>query len=309
MKKIYLIVIPLAIISIFSLPVIREAKGSHYAGRLIGHILLQTESKGEAWYVYPVNGKRYSLGRPAEAFSVMKKLSIGARHSFITNTSVFPARLSGMILLDVEKSGEAYFIYPGDLKKRYLGRPADAFKIMRELGKGISNKDLVNIPLGQIGEPLGNVTSTKKILIGSVPFTPQAPLGNWSDQRYQDGCEESSALMAVRWAKGQGLTRAEAEKIIAQASDYSLKKYGEYRDISSANAVDWIFKDYFKYAKVALVEDITPDDIIKELAQGRLVILPMNGQIMHNPYYKQPGPPRHMIVVRGYDPANKRVHH
>ena len=97
--------------------------------------------------------------------------------------------------------------------------------------------------------------------------------------------------MAVRWAKGQGLTRAEAEKIIAQASDYSLEKYGEYRDISSANAVDWIFKDYFKYAKVALVEDITPDDIIKELAQGRLVILPMNGQIMHNPYYKQPGTP------------------
>ena len=194
MKKIYLIVIPLAIISIFSLPVIHEAKGSHYAGRLIGHILLQTESKGEAWYVYPVNGKRYSLGRPAEAFSLMKKLSMGAKHSFIANTAVFPARLSGMILLDVEKSGEAYFIYPGDLKKRYLGRPADAFKIMRELGKGISNKDLVNIPLGQIGEPLGNVTINKKILIANVPFTPQAPLGNWSDQRYQDGCEESPPL-------------------------------------------------------------------------------------------------------------------
>jgi hypothetical protein len=32
----------------------------------------------------------------------------------------------------------------------------------------------------------------------------------------------------------------------------------------------------------------------------------MNGQIMHNPYYRAPGPPRHMIVIRGYDPATKQ---
>ena len=56
------------------------------------------------------------------------------------------------------------------------------------------------------------------------------------------------------------------------------------------------------YSKVTLEMNITVDDIIYELNQGNLVITPMNGQIMHNPYYTLPGPPRHMIVIRGYDP-------
>ncbi len=45
--------------------------------RLRGRILLQVESKGEAWYVNPVNGKRYFLGKPSDAFEIMKKLGLG----------------------------------------------------------------------------------------------------------------------------------------------------------------------------------------------------------------------------------------
>jgi hypothetical protein len=46
--------------------------------KLVGRILLQVESKGEAWYVNPVDNKRYFLGKPEEAFAVMRRLSIGA---------------------------------------------------------------------------------------------------------------------------------------------------------------------------------------------------------------------------------------
>jgi hypothetical protein len=31
----------------------------------------------------------------------------------------------------------------------------------------------------------------------------------------------------------------------------------------------------------------------------------MNGQILPNPYYAQPGPIYHMVVIIGYDPAKK----
>lgn len=41
-----------------------------------GKILLQTESKGEAWYVNPKDGKRYFLGRPAEALQALQKLGL-----------------------------------------------------------------------------------------------------------------------------------------------------------------------------------------------------------------------------------------
>lgn len=49
--------------------------------KLTGRILLQVEANGEAWYVNPKDGQRYSLGRPAEAFRVMRKLSVGASNS------------------------------------------------------------------------------------------------------------------------------------------------------------------------------------------------------------------------------------
>lgn len=283
------------------------AKGGHYAGEAIGYILLQVEAKGEAWYIYPINGKSYYLGRPADAFSIMKQLALGAKHDYITGTDIFPERLSGMILLDVEKNGEAYYIYPKDRKKYYLGRPEDAFKIMRELGRGVTNFDLANIPIGVIGEPVAFLGIHEKVLIENVPFTSQAPFGDWADPRQQNGCEEASVLMAVKWARGGSLSKEVSLKEITGISDWSLKKYGEFRDTSLPDTLGWIFNDYFKYDQAVLVRDITVNDIIEELAKGNLVITPMNGQIMHNPNYKPPGPPRHMIVIRGYDPATKEL--
>lgn len=281
-----------------------SGRGAHYAGDLSGYILLQVEANGEAWYVYPVDGERYYLGRPRDAFEVMRKLSLGAKSDYIQNTEIFPTRLSGRILLDVERNGEAYYIYPGDRKKYYLGRPADAFAIMREFGLGISNADLVNIPVGHLEKQIEAPAPADKVLL-DVPFTSQAPFGDWSDQRQQDGCEEASALMAVKWARGEALSREQALSEILGASDYILEKYGEYRDVSLPDTIDWIFKDYFSFDNVRQVDDITIDDIITELSRGNLVLTPMNGQIMHNPYFTPPGPPRHMIVIRGYDPKRK----
>jgi len=89
----------------------------------------------------------YALGRPADAFAIMRKLGLGASHNYITTylNKTFPLAVSGKILLDVEKNGEAYYIYPKDKKAYYLGRPDDAFNIMRNLGLGITNDNLNKI--------------------------------------------------------------------------------------------------------------------------------------------------------------------
>ena len=42
-----------------------------------GKIFLQVEGKGEAWYVNPSDGKRYFLGRPADAYNAMRNLGLG----------------------------------------------------------------------------------------------------------------------------------------------------------------------------------------------------------------------------------------
>ncbi|MCF7820552.1 MAG: C39 family peptidase [Candidatus Pacebacteria bacterium] len=298
-NKIFIQLLLVVFLITFFIPQSLFAK--YYGGELNGKILLQVEENGEAWYVYPEDGHRYFLGRPIDAFSVMKNLSLGAKHSFIANTEVFPLRLAGMILLDVERNGEAYYIHPNKLTKYYLNRPADAFSLMKELGLGITNSDLNFIPIADINTVDSNKNLNISSYIDNVPFTSQAPFFDWQDQRQQDGCEESSALMTIRWARGQSLTKQEALESILGASNYLLKKYGEYRDISTQDAVAWIFKDYFNYDKVEVRYDVNVEDIIYELNQGNLVIAPMNGQTMNNPYFTPPGPTRHMIVIRGYD--------
>lgn len=56
--------------------------------------------------------------------------------------------LKGRIILKVESSGEAYYIDPKNQKMYYLGRPDDAFRVMREQGVGITNNNLNKICIG-----------------------------------------------------------------------------------------------------------------------------------------------------------------
>ena len=120
------------------------------SSKLTGKILLQVEQNGEAWYINPADEKRYYMGRPTDAFSLMRELGLGITHNELTQylNSKFPTRLSGKIMLDVEENGEAYYIYPNDLKGYFLGRPADAFQIMRNLGLGITDSNLELISSG-----------------------------------------------------------------------------------------------------------------------------------------------------------------
>lgn len=131
------------------------------AASLNGRILLQVESHGEAWYVNPVNSQRYYLGRPNDAFSIMRSLGLGVSNanieSYLSGTA--PNRLSGRILLQVEDKGQAFFVNPLNLKLYYLGRPADAFNIMRSLGLGISNTNLNSIAISANSPALPQTTS------------------------------------------------------------------------------------------------------------------------------------------------------
>lgn len=62
------------------------------------------------------------------------------------NADSISERLSGRIILQVEDNGEAWYIFPTDQRRYYLGRPYDAWNAMRSLGLGITNADLARIP-------------------------------------------------------------------------------------------------------------------------------------------------------------------
>jgi len=53
----------------------------NFSNKFKGKILLQVESRGEAWYVHPVDGKRYYMPTGDDAYQIMKYLSLGVKNS------------------------------------------------------------------------------------------------------------------------------------------------------------------------------------------------------------------------------------
>ena len=146
-----------------------------------------------------------------------------------------------------------------------------------------------------------SMTTNNNIVMLDVPFTSQAPYGNWADLRQEDGCEEATAVMAMSWVNNKLLTRSRALSEILAISNFEQLKYKNYHDTSARDTVDRIFKGYYGYKKVTVKYDINSTDIKYELKKGNLVIVPVNGQKIHNPYFKQPGPEHHKLVIKGFD--------
>ncbi|HYF97822.1 MAG TPA: C39 family peptidase [Coxiellaceae bacterium] len=139
-----------------------------------------------------------------------------------------------------------------------------------------------------------------KQVLHEVPFVSQAPFGDWNDDRQQDGCEEASMLMAIRWATNQNLTRQQALEEIHAMSAFEQQTIGTYHDTSAADTVSWA-RNYFDYEKIELEYDINAEDIKQALRDGKVVVVPADGTKLNNPNFTPPGPERHMFVIRGFD--------
>ncbi|PLX27316.1 hypothetical protein C0583_03290 [Candidatus Parcubacteria bacterium] len=175
---------------------------------LKGKIILRVENNGEAYYIDPSEKKMYFLGRPDDAFNVMRKKGIGVSNTNLEKIKVsllienektdtdndglddemedaigtnknlkdsdgddfddrseldsgynpvvsggtrlpineeFSEKNQGKIFLAVERNGEAWYVSPNDKMRYFLGRPADAFSVMRELGLGVSENNFESL--------------------------------------------------------------------------------------------------------------------------------------------------------------------
>jgi len=161
----------------------------------------------------------------------------------------------------------------------------------------------ISVPTTAPSSPSSVSMMAKKVLL-DVPFTPQAPFGNWADERQDYGCEEASILMAVYWAKGKELSYEKAEEEVIAISEFEKKVYGNFYDTSAADTLK-VLRTYFGYVNARVQYDIGVADIKAELAAGNVVIVPIDGRLLGNPYFTPPGPPKHKLVIRGYDDATQ----
>lgn len=138
-----------------------------------------------------------------------------------------------------------------------------------------------------------------------VPFSSQAPFANW-DFPYKEACEEMSMILVHYFYQGKSITPELADKEILDMVAWEKENLGKYQD-TTAFATANILRKYFGYKKVVVKYDITADDIRRELATGRPVIIPFAGRLLGNPYYRAPGPVYHMLVVKGYTKDGKFI--
>lgn len=181
------------------------------------------------------------------------------------------------------------------------------FLLSRPVWAPIQPVELVaSLPEEPAFSPVPSLAPLLKFIVEDVPFTAQAPLNQWGDGRFQDACEEAAILMAMKWVRGEALgTPAKVSQELIALVNFEKERYGEYRDGSMADTAR-LLREYYSYEDSSYRENVTLADIRLALMKGALVITPMNGRAMDNPYFVPPGPERHMVLIKGYDPATKQ---
>lgn len=126
------------------------------AQKLSGSILLQVEGKGEAWYVNPIDLKKYYLGRPRDLINLItalgEELTNEEMIQYLYFDKIFPIRLKGKIVYDQDNVREAYYVHPVTLMGYSLAQPEAAVNLILEQGLGISNEDIRKIEVGIVEE-------------------------------------------------------------------------------------------------------------------------------------------------------------
>jgi hypothetical protein len=138
----------------------------------------------------------------------------------------------------------------------------------------------------------------------AVPFTSQAPTGEWGRSEFQNGCEEASALMVWAWWNNESLTKEQTRKEIVAMARFQEKRIGQGIDTDAKDTAAILLGEYFKLTNYWLVYDFTLDDLKQALREG-VIIVPTNGQALKNPNFTRPGPFQHMLVITGYDVMTK----
>jgi hypothetical protein len=162
-------------------------------------------------------------------------------------------------------------------------------------------KDLVNQVERKVSVVKDTFFSKPNVLL-NVTFTSQAPLSVW-DELHEEACEEASMIMVESYVKKLALDKDIAEQKIQEQVKWQTE-HGYDIDINIRQAQD-ILKTYYKVENTEVINNPTLDDMKKRLSEGKVIIIPAAGRQLGNPYYTPPGPEYHMLVIIGYDDAQK----
>ncbi len=133
----------------------------------------------------------------------------------------------------------------------------------------------------------------------SVPFTSQSPFGHWVEP-YENFCEEASVVMTAHFIWGFSLSREIADFEMNIIKQYEEIVLGDYKDTSMNDTAN-ILKNLYGFKNI-VVKEVSNTSVIKnELLRGNVVIVPVAGRMLGNPYFVPPGPLYHVLLIKGFD--------
>ncbi len=133
----------------------------------------------------------------------------------------------------------------------------------------------------------------------AVPFTSQAPFGDW-DVIHEDTCEEASFYMTYRYYSGHPEGKMDpttTDKVLYDMVRVQ-DEMGYGYSISAEQFVT--FAKTYDGSTVRIVENPSVEDLKEILAGGDPIIVPAYGRRLGNPFFTGEGPLYHMLVLRGY---------
>lgn len=132
-----------------------------------------------------------------------------------------------------------------------------------------------------------------------VPFSPQAPTGDWSDPVHSEACEETSIIMANTYFSGHRELRLDPQLVeteIAKLVEWQDNNLGYHLDSNAVETAQMAREVYGLQTRI--VTDYTEEDLKTALRENKVIIYFTAGRILGNPDYRSPGPLYHVVVIK-----------
>lgn len=147
-------------------------------------------------------------------------------------------------------------------------------------------------------------------LVAQVPFTVQAPYGFWSEKPWSGYAEEAIVLMLTRWATDEPLESAndKAGNLTLWGS-WFIEQFGQAPN-QNIEQIQAALASTNQFAALEVLDKPSIPVLLQSLELGRLLVLPINGKTLESPYYADPAPEHHVLLLIGVNPqANTFVLH
>lgn len=138
----------------------------------------------------------------------------------------------------------------------------------------------------------------------SVPFTPQAPDGDWAEP-WQNACEETDIVIVDHFYRKDPLTSDKAKTDILRILSVKEQRFGVSKNESMDRVVQIINAAGLSWQGRVVINP-TIQALQKEIEHGRPVIVPVDARLLTNPYYANVMPEYHTLVLSGYDSKTKQ---